>query len=85
MFLQKPTEITILDSRNDMISNSLEQKFLPESIMVQIKNENQLDSLSNFKFFSGKIFDENKTTVYICKDFTCSLPLQELEEIEKHL
>jgi len=85
LFLQKPTEITILDSRDEEISNSLEQKFLPESIMIKIRNRNQLDLLSNYKFFSGKIFDENKATVYVCKNFTCSLPLEKLEEIEEYL
>jgi len=85
MFLQKPTEITILDSKDSEINNSLEQKFLPESIMIKVSNRNQLDLLSNYKFFSGKIFNENKPTVYVCKNFTCSLPLEKLEEIEKHI
>jgi len=85
MFLEKPTEITILDSSNHEIGNLLEQKFLPESIMIRIKNREQLDLLSNYSFFSGKTFDENKTTVYVCKNSTCSLPLQKLEEIDEHI
>ena len=85
MFLGKPTEITILDSKNHEIGNLLEQKFLPESIMIRIKNREQLDLLSNYSFFSGKTFDENKTTVYVCKNSICSLPLQKLEDIEEQI
>ena len=85
MFLQKPTEITILASKDSEISNSLEQRFLPESIMIRIKDKAHLDLLSNHKFFSGKVFDDNNSTVYICKNFTCSLPLQNLDEIEKYI
>ena len=85
LFLQKPTEITILDSKNNEISNSLEQKFLPESIMIRIKSKSQLAQLSNYRFFSGKVFDDNKTIVYVCKDFACSLPLQKLNEVEEYI
>ena len=53
--------------------------------MIRIKNREQLDLLSNYSFFSGKTFDENKTTVYVCKNSTCSLPLEKLEEIEEQI
>ena len=85
LYLQKPTEITLLNANNDEISNYLEKEFLPESILVKIKNESQLKAIENFPFFAGKNFDEKKTTAFVCKDFTCSLPLGSIEEIEKHL
>ena len=84
MYLQKPTEITIINEENTAICNSLYTKFLPESIMVKIQNKTQLDSLSSFPFFAGKTF-ENKTSVYVCKNFTCSLPLHNINEIESLL
>ncbi len=84
LFLQKPLEITVLNPTNNEINKFLTMKFLPESILVTIKDKNQLENLSKFPFFSGKNY-EDKTTVFVCKDFTCSLPLRTLPEIESHL
>jgi uncharacterized protein len=85
MYLQKPLEITVLNSKNSEIYKSLTNRFLPESILITIKNKNQIENLSKFPFFKGKEFHEEKTTVFVCKDFTCSLPLESISEIEKHL
>jgi hypothetical protein len=85
MYLQKPTEITILNPKNIEISKFLMGRFLPESIIVTVSDEAQLKNLSDLPFFAGKEFKEEKTTVFICKDFTCSLPLESVSEIEKHL
>ncbi|MFB3113642.1 MAG: thioredoxin domain-containing protein [Nitrosopumilaceae archaeon] len=85
MYLQKPKEITVLNSQNKEIVDSLTNRFMPESILVTVKNENQLNNLSKLPFFEGKQFQNDKTTVFVCKDFTCSLPLEAISEIEKHL
>ena len=85
MYLQKPREITVLNSQNNEIVYSLTNRFMPESILVTVKNENQLNNLSKLPFFEGKQFQNDKTTVFVCKDFTCSLPLETISEIEKHL
>jgi uncharacterized protein YyaL (SSP411 family) len=83
-YLQKPLEITVLNTKNDEISQFLNKKFLPESILVTIKDKNQLENLSKYPFFAGKKF-EDKTSVFVCKDFTCSLPLETIPEIESQL
>ena len=85
MYVQKPVEITILNSKNSEIVKYLNTSFLPESILVDVKNEEQINNLKNLSFFSGKEFQENKTIVFVCKDFTCSLPLESILEIEKYL
>ena len=84
-YLQKPTEITLLNTENFEICQTLRKKFLPESIFVMFQNENQLKGLEKYSFFSGKEFDKTRTTVFVCKDFKCSLPLKSLFEIEKLL
>ena len=85
MYLQKPTEITILNSSNDEMTNYIFKEFLPESIIVAINNKLQLDKLSSLVFFSGKEFHQEKTTTFVCKDFSCSLPLESISDIEKYL
>jgi hypothetical protein len=52
--------------------------------MITIKNSSQLKNLSEYPFFAGKLF-EDKTSVFVCKDFTCSLPLHTLDEIKSNL
>lgn len=85
MYLQKPLEITIMNETNQELCNYLTKKFLPEGILVNISKEENLTELKNLPFFAGKNYDKTKTKVYICKDFTCSLPLETASEIEKLL
>ena len=85
MYLQKPTEITLLNTVNAEILNSLTKKFLPESILVLVRNETQLNNLSKYPFFTGKEFPEQKTVVFVCKDLSCSLPLESISAIDEAL
>jgi len=85
LYYQKPTEITIINGKNSELVSSLRKKFLPESIMVLVENQSNLEELSKHSFFSGKEFQNDKTTVFVCKNFSCSLPLSDLSEIEKEL
>ena len=81
--IQKPTEITILNPQNAELVSKLSKKFLPESIIVTIHQEDQLNLLSKFSFFAGKEFLTEQTTVFVCKNFSCSLPLTSLAEVEE--
>jgi len=85
LYYQKPTEITIINGKNSELVSYLRKKFLPESIMVLVENQSNLEELSKHSFFSGKEFQNDKTTVFVCKNFSCSLPLSDLSEIEKEL
>jgi len=85
LYYQKPTEITIINDKNSKIISYLRKKFLPESIMVMVTNQKNLNALSEYPFFSGKEFQDNETNVFVCKNFSCSLPLSDLSEIEKEL
>jgi len=83
--IQKPSEITILNSQNTELVSILSKKFLPESIIVTIHQEDELNLLSKFSFFAGKEFLTDQTTVFVCKNFSCSLPLTSLEEVEEYI
>jgi len=84
MYIQKPTEITVINSENSEICETLNLDYLPNSILIAIKNPSQLDALLKYPFFEGKLF-EDKTSVFVCKDFTCSLPLHTIDEINSNL
>ncbi|MFZ0843744.1 MAG: thioredoxin domain-containing protein [Nitrosotalea sp.] len=82
-YLIKPLEITVINSSNAEIKNYLTKKFIPEAILVLISTKEELDNLNQLQFFAGKEYDVNKTRVYVCRDFTCSLPLETMSDIKK--
>lgn len=84
LYLQSPTEITLLNPQNKELYQNLTKQFLPYSILVTIQNSQQLEALSKYAFFAGKDF-EDTTTVFVCKNFSCSLPLKTIPEVEKLL
>ncbi|MEM3065232.1 MAG: thioredoxin domain-containing protein [Candidatus Nitrosotenuis sp.] len=84
LYLEKPTEITLLNPVDKEMTNFVTKKFLPEAIVVTVPDADKLAKLSKYPFFAGKEFT-NKTTVYVCKNFTCSLPLKTTQQIEKLL
>jgi hypothetical protein len=52
--------------------------------MVTIQNSDQLTALSEYPFFTGKSF-EDKTSVFVCKNFSCSLALHTIDEVNSKL
>ena len=82
-YLIKPLEITVINSSNMEIKNYLTKKFIPEAILVLISAKEELEDLKQLQFFAGKEYDDNKTRVYVCRDFACSLPLETISDIEK--
>jgi hypothetical protein len=85
LYLQNPTEITVLNTKNKTLMNLLTKRFLPESILVTVSDSDQLKHLAKYPFFAGKEFNPEKTVVFVCKNFACSLPLESESEIEKLL
>jgi uncharacterized protein len=85
MYLKKPTEITMINHVNKELCAYLEKRFLPESILVGIDEAEDLKELQSLPFFAGKEFVRDKTKVYVCRDSTCSLPLETIEEVENLL
>jgi uncharacterized protein len=94
LYIKKPIEITIIGTDvkksidSAQMSNWLGKQFIPNSITAIIKDQSQLDGLNKYPFFDGKNVDINKQTAehaFVCKDFSCSLPLVSLEQLQKHL
>ena len=84
MHVQKPIEVTIVNTENSQICQSLLLDYIPNSIIITIQNSLQLQNLSQYPFFAGKDFGE-KTAVFICKDSTCLSPLYTLDEIKSNI
>jgi uncharacterized protein len=90
--IEKPTE-------SERMSNWLGKQFIPNSIIAIVKDQSQLEGLSTYPFFEGKKVYYNKQTdkisaynvppgaehAFVCKDFSCSVPILSLEQLQKHL
>ncbi|HXW12151.1 MAG TPA: hypothetical protein VD694_05265, partial [Nitrososphaeraceae archaeon] len=65
------------------------KKFLPNAITA-IVNQAALSGLDKYPYFKNKsinnnINNNNREFAYVCKDFTCSLPISTVEELEKNI
>jgi len=84
IYLEKPIEITILNTENSDVCRHLLLDYLPNSFRITVQTSEQLEQLSGYSYFTGKLF-ESKTSVFICKNSTCSLPLHNTGEIDSAL
>ena len=69
------SEIVILGSENEKFLEVLSGRYLPFATVV---TGNSFEK-SEFDTFSSKISPQVGSQVYICKDFTCQKPIQDLE------
>lgn len=88
-FLIGPTyEITIvghLDSKETRnMLEAIRTRFVPNKVVLQ-KKENQKDFENLAEFTKDMKMIGNKTTAYVCKDFVCSKPTTEIQEVLKML
>ena len=83
-YIEKPMEIMIINTKNSELCNSILTNYLPNSFIITVQSASQLNTLSEYSVFAGKTF-EDKSVVFICKDFACSLPLYTLDEINSYL
>ena len=82
--LEKPVEITIINTEDSELCRSVLGEYVPNSIIVTVRDADQLSGLSGYPFFAGKSFG-GKTSAFVCKDFACSLALHTADEIKARL
>ncbi len=83
-YMYGPIEVTVINQENAELCRLLCTGYLPDAILVMISDKAQLDGLSEYAFFAGKEF-ETKTSVFVCKDSVCSLPMYTQDEIVQQL
>jgi uncharacterized protein len=88
IYIKKPVEITVF-SKNIYIKETplldfINTAFIPNGIFSIIDNECNLRSLEEYALFQNKsLLDRNDDEfVLICKDFTCSPPIKDIEGIK---
>jgi uncharacterized protein YyaL (SSP411 family) len=81
------------------MSDWLGKQFIPNSITALVKDSSQLVGLNKYPFFSGKTEEDTtekeKNNVdnrsaygeyaFVCRNFSCSLPIYSLEQLQDHI
>lgn len=75
-----PVEVTVLDGDNSDIARTASLAYLPESILVTVSSQEELDRLSEYPFFAGKKFGD-APSAYVCRNFSCSPPITSAREL----
>jgi hypothetical protein len=88
--MKTPLEISIIKrGENSELAAHLNKKFLPNAITA-IVNKAELSELDKYSYFKNKSINnntknDNKEIAFVCKDFTCSLPLSTIEELDRNI
>ena len=78
--IKTPIEISVIkQDGHSELGNHINRRFLPNAITA-IVNQAALPELEKYPYFKGKLTDKNnnnssKEFAFVCKDFTCSLPI----------
>jgi uncharacterized protein YyaL (SSP411 family) len=84
--LKSPVEVSIIKrGENSELASYLNRKFLPNGITA-ILNDADISELEKYPFFKEKSNNTKQNEfAYVCKDFTCSLPIDTVDDLEKNL
>lgn len=91
LYVKKPIEVTVIltDTGNNTTNDPslaawLNKQFLPNGIVGMV-HVNELEKLQEYPFFKGRQPKEARETAYVCKNFSCSLPMQSVEMLQREI
>ncbi len=90
LYIKKPIEITIFskNTKYSKIIDELNKMFIPNGIFAILNVEDTSQDLDKHSLFKNKTMIKEKPKsdfVLICKDFTCTPPITNIEEIKQIL
>ena len=77
-FIEEPYEVAIVGENADQVRAAFDKHYLPNVLMLGGKNGGNLTLLKN-KLIEGQ------TTIYVCQNKTCQLPVTEVEAALKQI
>jgi uncharacterized protein YyaL (SSP411 family) len=90
LYVKELVEVTLIVTDNSSKTNSsslvtwLNRQFLPHSI-ISIVHPSELEKLQGYPYFKGREAEGGQETAFVCKNYTCSLPIKSIEELERQL
>ncbi|UVS70185.1 thioredoxin domain-containing protein [Nitrososphaera viennensis] len=83
LYVKKPVEVTVIGKGGSM-SGWLKGQFLPDGITAFVSEEKDLPALQKYTFFQGRNAEKGETA-FVCRNFTCSLPITTEKELARQL
>jgi hypothetical protein len=83
LYVKKPVEVTVVTKSSNDMSRWLNSVFLPDAITAVV-GEQDLKDLQNYAFFKGRTA-EGGETAFVCRNFTCSLPLTTQKDLARQI
>jgi uncharacterized protein YyaL (SSP411 family) len=91
LYLKRPIEVMVITNDYDQNkSNSkmvtwLNRQFIPQGVNA-IVSSSELPKLQSYPYFQGRVPEKGLSeTAFVCKNFSCSLPIKSYKELEKLL
>jgi uncharacterized protein YyaL (SSP411 family) len=91
LYVKNPVEVTVIVTGNSSNTNNssslvawLNRQFLPHSI-ISIVHPSELAKLQRYPYFKERGAEGGQETAFVCKNYTCSLPIKSIEELERQL
>jgi hypothetical protein len=85
LYVKKPTEITIFSKGNkSYMIDEMNKMYIPNGIFSILHEDNVSEMLDKYNLFKNKSLIKEKPAsdfAIICKDFTCSPPITNVEKI----
>ncbi|HEX6560777.1 MAG TPA: glycoside hydrolase family 76 protein, partial [Nitrososphaera sp.] len=83
LYVKKPVEVTVIGKGGGM-SAWLKEQFLPDGITAFVAEDNDIPALQKYPFFQGRSSEKGETA-FVCRNFTCSLPITTGNELARQL
>jgi uncharacterized protein YyaL (SSP411 family) len=84
LYIKKPVEATVIEQKpGSRMALSLNQRFIPDGVTA-IVLQTEMANLQKYPFFKGRSTD-GKDSAFVCRNFTCSLPITSESELGRQL
>jgi uncharacterized protein len=91
LYVKKPIEVTVIRAHNGISTSDnsnlaawVNKQFLPNGIVATVRI-NEFQKLQHYPFFKGREPQGSEDTAYVCKNFSCSLPIQSVDMLQREL
>lgn len=84
LYVKRPVEVIVVaDGEGSSMAGWLNRRFLPDGVTATA-SRSEIGRLVKYPYFKGRTA-EGGDTAFVCRNFTCSLPIRSESELERQL
>ena len=87
-FWDKPSEVIIVSDgleKDHPFNDTVFKAYLPNKIVVMVSNNGSSNSVLSSSMLLGRKMIDDKPTAYVCRNFTCSMPVTSTDSLSQLL